>query len=140
MTAPTRPESALTDPEGHTHDGRYHTHISGQIPHNHTPTIPYRIPARTKRIIAGIAGLILGAIAQWGPIIRTNGRGYSVAQIHGICTSGLGQLAQAIDTRVTTQCDAATAGYGLLWLIILISAGVTMWAVLSPAPGRHAPP
>lgn len=126
----TRPEQALSDPEGHTHDGRYHAHIGGQTPHDHTPTIPYRIPARTKRLIAGIIGLIAGCAGQWWPWFHTNSGAYSIAQIHGICTSGLGQIAQAIDGHSAAGCNTATAGYGLMWLIILVSAGLVAWGLL----------
>jgi hypothetical protein len=120
--------------EGHTHDGQFHAHIGGSQPHDHTPTTPYRIPPHTRRIAIGITTFILGAVAQWGPWIHAGTGAYSVATIHGICASGIGQVAQAIDGSAAHGCTLDTAGYGLLWLVVVVGAAFTVWGLLTPRP------
>lgn len=135
MTTPqTRPDSVLSDPNGHTHDGRYHAHIGGSTPHGHTIE---RVSARTLRLVAGLTGFTLAACALWMPWFPANSGPYSVTDLHNMCTSGLGQIAQLVDSRTAYGCHAVTAGYGVLWLAVLVSAGLTLWGLLG---GRSTTP
>ncbi len=73
------------------------------------------------------AGLVLAVIAAggaWLPFLRSDGDQLSLSTAHGICSTPLGQFAQATSAHVQADCAAITAGY---WAALLTGiAGLVM--------------
>lgn len=131
MTAPTQPDSQLSDPDGHTHNGRYHVHTWGSTPHDHTTPAPFPIAPRKWRITTGAIVIIGAALIQWQPWITYGGQTYSVADARNVCASGIGQIAQALNAGVAHDCNAATVAYSVLWLALLAGVGLVAWGLLT---------
>ena len=80
-------------------------------------------------ILAVAAGLIGPQIP--GYLTSVSGVRYSVAGYHAVCTSGLGELAQAGHSGIASDCSQAamwlTAGWAVVGVGALLLAAVLLW-------------
>lgn len=73
-----------------------------------------------------IAGIVLLALVAMGFIIPVNSMGWSVPQVHDMCSSGLGQLGQVFSGDIQQVCSEyrlatyGIYGFGLIGMILLI--------------------
>ena len=128
MSAPTRPDGTLADLNGHTHNGQYHSHPGGDSPHDHSP-IPGRRPGRARESW-GVLVVIVAAAGLWLPWFAYGGQVYSISEANGQCSSGVGQLAQALDAQTSAVCGHVGNLYVLLWLALVVGGGLLAWGLL----------
>lgn len=115
MSTPTRPDLPTPPPPG-----RY-----GPPP----PRPPYgrRMPAprpllrpATVAIVGGLAVAFMAWLALSLPLVPIDSGHYSVSQVHALCSSGLGQLAQGLSSGAAADCSGVGASS---WLLHAIGLG-----------------
>lgn len=89
------------------------------------PRPPYKIPLAGRLWLSGLA--LAGACSDllWAQILTIGGASYSFSSAHAACTSGIGQLAQALSAPAATDCTAV----GDTWLALVL--GIIAGAVLA---------
>jgi hypothetical protein len=89
-------------------------------------------------------GAVLGAVlavvgAVLPEVVRVDG--YSASYLSGVCASGLGTLAQALDAKVRTDCSELAAlndvAHGLLAVGLVVLLASIAWLIVR---GRSAQP
>lgn len=120
MNMPTRPDGTLADLDGHTHGGRYHSHIGGSQPHDHTE--PPQPPRRRGGAVPGFIIAVIGAAILWFPWF--GGGAYSVSYAHGVCHSTVGQVAQLFSGQAVRDCGYVGTAYTAGWLVLVAGLGI----------------
>ncbi len=106
-------------------------------PYGYVANQPYAPPPARRRIWPGLVMLIVAGfmliIRVIGPHIplpyNSNGvRGsVTLAQMHGLCSSSLGQFGQLLDPAASRACNYISLGYDglavLFWGGLLLGAG-----------------
>jgi hypothetical protein len=62
-------------------------------------------------LVLGVSAVGVAAAGAWVPFLHLGTDHLSVSTAHGLCSSTLGQYAQAISGRAQLDCTAVTAGY-----------------------------
>lgn len=91
----------------------------------HTVSTPrtQRTPDGTGRIVAGIIGLVVAALAYYAPHAVFAA---SVSQAHALCSGPAGQVAQVLSA--TAQDDCARVGNAVTVIVVIAIAGAGMLA------------
>jgi hypothetical protein len=84
------------------------------------------------------AGLLLARllIPRWP--VEAGGQQLSLSQAHGLCSSGLGQLAQMVSHPAAIGCGRVAAAYDALNILVLVAALLVVWWAAS-LTGRARP-
>ena len=95
---------------------------------------------RTPAVVGAVLGAVLAVVGAVLPeVVKVDG--YSASYLSGVCGSGLGTLAQALDAKVRTDCSELAAlndiAHGLLMVGIVVLLARIAWLV---ARGRSAQP
>jgi hypothetical protein len=91
-------------------------------------------------LIFGILAVAVGLIGPQIPgyLTSVSGVRYSVAGYHAVCTSGLGELAQAGHRGIAADCSQAALLMTLGWVAVGAGALLLLAAVLLWTRGRPA--
>jgi hypothetical protein len=104
------------------------------------PTGRVGMSAAGSCLFFGILLALAGAIAPRIPgyLTSVSGVRYSVAGYHAVCTSGLGELAQAGHRGIASDCSQAALLMTLGWVAVGAGALLLLAAVLLWTRGRPA--
>jgi len=90
-------------------------------------------------VALGAVVAIVGAVLP--EVVRVDG--YSASYLSGVCASGLGALAQALDAKVRSDCSQLAAlndvAHGLVVVGILVLVASLAWLIVqrrSPEPAH----
>ena len=81
-------------------------------------------------LVLGVSAAGVAAAGEWVPFLRLGDSHISVSTAHGLCSSSLGQFAQAVSGQAQLDCTAVTAGYWAALLVgiaglVLVVVGIT---------------
>ena len=78
-------------------------------------------------LVLGASAVAVAAAGAWVPFLPLGDSHISVSTAHGLCSSAVGQFAQAVSGQAQLDCSAVTAGY---WGAILVGIAGLMVIVL----------
>jgi len=89
------------------------------------------------RIVGGAIAVVVPAIFLFAPTI-TNSHGYSLSiwQQNGLCSSSMGQLAQAINGTAQSDCSQSGLAFGVSLLVIVVGLGLVGWGIYALVRSR----
>ena len=94
-----------------------------------------RVPAAVILITVGVALIVAWAVVPQLPVLRISGAQMSLDQVHAVCSSGIGLVAQGLSRSASTDCvsdgiamDAARAAgaaglAGVVWGVFALARG-----------------
>jgi hypothetical protein len=91
-------------------------------------------------LVLGVSAAGVAAAGEWVPFLRAGDSHLSVSTAHGICSSTLGQFAQAASGQVQLDCTAVTVGYwggilaGIAGLVLIVVGIIRMSAERAEPP------
>lgn len=81
----------------------------------------------TGQLLSGGVALLGSAIAWLQPGVVFKG---SVSQVHAVCSSGIGALAQAMNPAVASDCGEVSAATAVIALAAVAGAALLVWGGL----------
>jgi hypothetical protein len=91
-------------------------------------------------VVLGVSAAAVAAAGEWVPFLRAGDSYLSVSTAHGLCSSTLGQYAQAASGQVQLDCTAVTIGYwgallaGIAGLVLIVVGILRMSAERAARP------
>ena len=85
-----------------------------------------------------IGGFVLIGLAFFG--MYSNGAGpnnLSISRAHSLCSSGIGGIAQALDSKVAQSCGQYSAVWSALVVLALIGLGLLIWGLVTSRHNAH---
>ena len=132
-----------------TYQGQPYPSPSAEPPYppgySYGPRPPRRHQNSAGLLVLGVSAVGVAAAGAWVPFLHLGTDHLSVSTAHGVCSSTLGQYAQALSGRVQLDCTAVTAGYwGALVVgvagLVLVVMGIIRASAERPAGLDRRPP
>lgn len=144
MTEPAQPQTPQREPYAVRHARHMAERAQAEDARRARHGRPPKGPAdhASTCLFFGILAVAAGLIGPQLPgyLTSVSGVRYSVAGYHAVCTSGLGELAQAGHSGIASDCSQAALLMTLGWVAVgagalLLLAAVLLWTRQRPAAG-----